>query len=1849
MKALLKCGLGAVVCFGLHLSGHGQDLSYVRSFTLPYPSPDVVWDASRDRLYLINPTDRTLQAVQVSDGSVVGTIPLGHTPESLAMRPDASRLYVGMPIRPHDYYWFGTHSGYLAEVNLAAGTKTAEYQIDLDPYDLIATDAGWVVVSDGSGQWTLIKSFAGGSGVGVNELSIRQLSRLALHPTQQRFYSADTDSGPSDIQRWDIDPGTGAINYVSDSPYHGDHPMDGNVFPAPNGTHLLTRGGAVYVSSADPAQDMRFIRNLDGGRVDAVAFDPARGATFTARNSSWFGETDRRLSYYGPTFELVAQWTVTNSIQHLFADSTSLYGVEVEPNATRVLVFVNPAAGAETNQPPVAAFTWTPQQPTTLSTINFDASSSSDDEESATALNYRWDWESNGEWDTAFTNSPVAAKQFYIAGTKRVRLEVKDRFGAVSRVEHDVSVTHENDPGQPGGGNPAYEMQFAAADLVFDGLRGRLFATDYTGKRLVSLNLTNGFTDRAWTFADSPESVTITPDGQSLYVALLKRPHSGYYFSTHTSRIAEINLPAMQKTREVEIAHDPADIVATDNGMVVVTGGSDQHTELAVVSATTGATLGSGPIYMGARLALHPNQAAVYAGDVGLSPADFRRFSFNPLTGNMGGHWDSRYHGEHDLGYQPWITPDGARIISRGGDVFTSSAIQGNDLEYLSTFTLQPFEDLAFDATNLAVFTVGAGMQGSPGQLDYYHLSQLGHARSIPLAFSPQRVFATSNALWLVSLTSSNTVVTRMDNPAMGAAENVAPVPAFSWTPSAPDTFDHLTFDAGGTGDESPTTLLYRWDWESDGTWDTGFSTNSTAGIRFFVAGTRDVRLQVKDRFGATAEVTHAVTVTQGTDPGQPGDGNPAFALDFVPAAAAFDRLAPRMFAADAANRRIVWVDLNTGLITRQFAMEHIPEALAITPDGSRLYAAMIVQPHQYYTGGQPHRGTVAEFDLTQNLMTRVVEVSTDPSHLAATDAGTLVITDGSNQWTTIGAFSAATGAGNHAPGIIYMGAPLLMMPGQTVFYAVDFQGHRFELDQATRTLTRRWSSSTTTPAGRMFALPAGDRFYTTQGRVYSSSPLQHFDMQQTAILPVEYFADSAYSTNRHSIITLGGSSLSFINPTNYSLVATLQVPEPGQFVGTLGEYVYAVSVAGTNSVITRKRFPALNAEENLPPTITLDAPAKNEVLALHTPVLLSASPEDEDGSITNVTFFVDGSAVGAVSNAPWNWQHSISVAGVHQITAVAADNFGRTATSAVANVTLSLPPSVYLTSPTSLQSIAMPESILLAAEASDADGIARVDFFVDGQLVGASTSAPYRIEIPTLPVGVHQFRAVAIDQLGLAGLSPIVETAVTGFATDDFDPNYPPLTGNHFVLGGNNAHASVQKNEDAHAGNGGGHSLWWSWRAPNHGNLLVSTEGSDFDTLLAVYRSAFAPPAVDRLNWLASNDDDPEIAPASKLKLAVQAGDLLYIAVDGYNGATGNVVLHLNFFPIEGPVNDLLGNATAIAALPYTNHASNVGATGEAGERDHLTGFHYYGTQHRSVWWRWTAPTSGNYEFSTAGSDFDTVLGIYVSTGSPVPSHLQLSQLARNDDGAPGVVTSRIILGTTAGRTYWIVVDGYNAASGNITLALHSLGTPPGTTGNDLFADAAPLAGINAVTSASNLHATHEPGEPSHANVVTGRSLWWRWTAPASGPARLSTKGSPFDTVLAVYTGMSIDSLTPVAANDDAQSDSNWSALEFPAMLGTTYHFAVAGYESQAGTVILSLAQNPETGGTMRIGLPHPDGLELQLEYSLAQHVVVQASENLTAWTNLSTNVVNQGSVHVSDPNRAQHPQRFYRLLILE
>ena len=124
---------------------------------------------------------------------------------------------------------------------------------------------------------------------------------------------------------------------------------------------------------------------------------------------------------------------------------------------------------------------------------------------------------------------------------------------------------------------------------------------------------------------------------------------------------------------------------------------------------------------------------------------------------------------------------------------------------------------------------------------------------------------------------------------------------------------------------------------------------------------------------------------------------------------------------------------------------------------------------------------------------------------------------------------------------------------------------------------------------------------------------------------------------------------------------------------------------------------------------------------------------------------------------------------------------------------------------------------------------------------------------------------------------------------------------------------------------------------------------------------------------------------------------------------------------------------------------------------------------------------------------------------------------------------------------------------------------TPPA---NDQFASATGFDVTSATALAgSNVDATIEPGEPTHGPVSGGTSVWWSFVAPDYGTVTLSTEGSTFDTMLAVYSGAAVNTLVPLASNDGA---GNGSTVLVRVEAGRTYHVAVDGGNGLTGTIAL-------------------------------------------------------------------------------
>ncbi len=159
-------------------------------------------------------------------------------------------------------------------------------------------------------------------------------------------------------------------------------------------------------------------------------------------------------------------------------------------------------------------------------------------------------------------------------------------------------------------------------------------------------------------------------------------------------------------------------------------------------------------------------------------------------------------------------------------------------------------------------------------------------------------------------------------------------------------------------------------------------------------------------------------------------------------------------------------------------------------------------------------------------------------------------------------------------------------------------------------------------------------------------------------------------------------------------------------------------------------------------------------------------------------------------------------------------------------------------------------------------------------------------------------------------------------------------------------------------------------------------------------------------------------------------AGTYTYYAVatDSQGHASSSATASLTVTaPVvsPGPANDNFANATTLIGTAGSITATNVGATKEPGEVN-IAG----NSGGKSVWFTWTATTSRRVTLTTAGSNFDTLLGVY--RGNSLST---LIPVATNDDASFWTTTSAVTFNAVAGTTYRFDIDGYNGSSGTIVL----------------------------------------------------------------------------------------------------------------------------------------------------------------------------------------------------------------------
>jgi subtilisin family serine protease len=332
-----------------------------------------------------------------------------------------------------------------------------------------------------------------------------------------------------------------------------------------------------------------------------------------------------------------------------------------------------------------------------------------------------------------------------------------------------------------------------------------------------------------------------------------------------------------------------------------------------------------------------------------------------------------------------------------------------------------------------------------------------------------------------------------------------------------------------------------------------------------------------------------------------------------------------------------------------------------------------------------------------------------------------------------------------------------------------------------------------------------------------------------------------------------------------------------------------------------------------------------------------------------------------------------------------------------------------------------------------------------------------------------------------------IAEAANVRPLADDF-ASPKSLSGATFSVPGINEAATREIGEPDHlpadGTSFGENSVWYSWTAPFSGQVTMDTCQSNFDTVLAVYTGSGA---IDSLSQVASDNNSCSTFndAGSKLSFDAVKGRNYRFAVAGFAHSADEGTFTLDTFH-DPPSNDYFFGAQEISGNSATVNGTTLLATREPDEPDHYPDDPFFLFGEHSVWYSWTAPSSGPVEMDTCTANISSTIALY--TGSDLST---LSRVANNRTACPSApFGSKVTFDATAGTTYKIAVaePGGDHTQDTFTLKVTG-GTPPIDTASPSVVGTSPANNATGVLQGANLTATFsEAMQASTINTTTFR-----------------------------------------------------------------------------------------------------------------------------------------------------------------
>ncbi len=320
--------------------------------------------------------------------------------------------------------------------------------------------------------------------------------------------------------------------------------------------------------------------------------------------------------------------------------------------------------------------------------------------------------------------------------------------------------------------------------------------------------------------------------------------------------------------------------------------------------------------------------------------------------------------------------------------------------------------------------------------------------------------------------------------------------------------------------------------------------------------------------------------------------------------------------------------------------------------------------------------------------------------------------------------------------------------------------------------------------------------------------------------------------------------------------------------------------------------------------------------------------------------------------------------------------------------------------------------------------------------------------------------------------------------------------------------------------------TLWFVWEAPAKGLYRFRLENT-----------AHGDPWEGAAFRLFTGRDLPDLELAEEkrgheISFFAEPGVEYRLRVD--TGEWNPPPMLLTWEPADArPANDDFAYALAIEGESGSHDSSNEGATLE-----HLE---FHGGSAATVWYAWTAPADGFWEFHVDQGE----LLVWVFAGARVDELRLVSWPAPRNQAE---FFARL------GETYRIAVASSSADASGARFTLTWEQSGRWTEPNDWFDSAIGIEGAEGVLRGAgrgnfgNARCTVEPEEPVETGIG---SCWWRWTAPKDGRYTFSLDGSSAFR-FSIFAGDTLEALRFVGSLHGG------SGFVLDAQAGTTYRLAL-------------------------------------------------------------------------------------------